>query len=217
MVHAYKRSNVLKRYIKMFWLLHIAAVIAFTYASEDDAAYCPNGGLSERDVNETLLVINNGRAILASGMQLNKFSDDSLKLKNSPPAKHMFKMTYDCALEQIASEVVANLDCVDDLSGQEPANGYFFYKCGRHYQNYDFSYRIWSFLDLIDTEGFSSSITNQSVTYTNNSEFNSKIYANLMRADASKIGCAYADCPKSSDYYDSDYNNTMYLCITNQK
>ncbi|CAJ0601493.1 unnamed protein product [Cylicocyclus nassatus] len=194
----------------MLWLLYIAAVhISASSASKEDDAYCPNGSVSETFVYQTLSLINNKRLILASGLQINGYVDhDNAKnlFTKLPPAKFLPEMTYDCALEQNATEALAPYSESDDQL--QLVNGHFLYSLHSGCENWtdDFIRDIFA----VDSDGFFSEIKSQFVIYMDE-HGNSRVYVDLMRADVSRIGCSSKTSIKNKHEY------CIYLCIINQK
>ncbi|CAJ0601438.1 unnamed protein product [Cylicocyclus nassatus] len=190
-----------------FALVHVTTLSAL----EGDDAYCPNGSVSETSVYQMLSLINNKRLILASGLQINGYVDhDNAKnlFTKLPPAKFLPEMTYDCALEQNATEALALYNESEDQL--QLVNGHFLYSL--YYGCEDW---MDDFLDDIlaaDFYGFSYVIESQSVKYMDE-HGNSRVYVDLMRADVSRIGCSSKKLVKKNQYEDC----CIYLCIINQK
>ncbi|CAJ0601506.1 unnamed protein product [Cylicocyclus nassatus] len=128
-----------------------------------------------------------------------------IAVKKLPPAKYLSKMAYDCELERIANTAVtvkwSGEEC-DQYS--EQTRGYFL----------SFAFGDMTLLDSFEKE-FSImrkfNITDQWVTYTNDTFGYTRNYADLMRANASRIGCASKGCHGVGAWY------TAYFCVINQE
>ncbi|CAJ0601592.1 unnamed protein product, partial [Cylicocyclus nassatus] len=154
----------------------------------EDGIHCDGGDFWTSEVDEILWMINHKRMLLASGLQLNGDPSNGYGLQRQlPPAENMRNMTYDCNLEQEARSLVAKMCPNKGMDLEEPDKGYLFVEPLR----YPVSRALWDKLGSIDIVGFSSFSfdMDQVVKFTDHNRNNLTTYANLMRADASKIGC----------------------------
>ncbi|CAJ0610080.1 unnamed protein product [Cylicocyclus nassatus] len=194
----------------MLWLICLVLIISKP-VSAGGATFCKNGNISEDDVSQTLALINSRRTVLASGLQLNiSDGDDGPVLGLDPPARNMRKMTYDCAVEQKARDLLATMSC-DELYNGETEVGKIDLERGFFFSGYE-SIQIILRLYLNSLFDWAVLASNSSVKYKYRHWGFSNINGNLMRADASKLGCASRECRENNDF---PYNH--YLCMTDQR
>ncbi|CAJ0609784.1 unnamed protein product [Cylicocyclus nassatus] len=221
---AYKKESN-EPIMKMLWPKYLAISIIFILfglnvseadqSSDEGVAYCKNGITSNLEVRSSIIAkINDYRQRVAAGEQKNGWTawsgqpgdvpSDNLYL---PPAKNMKKVSYDCSLEKEASRILTKMECSKDISEQqEPTRGFVF---GSRDDLHDIPF---GYLGAHLHKIYWHRLTRVApVTYTKNDE-GLKIYANMMRDTASRIGCANRTCYESS----SGENIYMRLCITDQ-
>ncbi|CAJ0601442.1 unnamed protein product [Cylicocyclus nassatus] len=165
----------------------IIYVLPELIAWEYGPAYCKTAnGADEHWVDRYLTTFNHQREALAHGLQEDTYGA-------LPPAKNMNKLMWDCALEQEAKDFLAKQDC-DLLTGrkeglEEPDKGYAYFITAPI-----------PLFHLTDDYYFSdvSDVSDQIVRYMDGDE-PLKQWANIMRANASKVGCANITCRLNDD------------------
>ncbi|CAJ0601471.1 unnamed protein product [Cylicocyclus nassatus] len=146
------------------------------------APFCKDCKLTRRQVDDILDIVNDRRSLLLRHRQPN--GHEGLL----PQAKIMPKLSWCCGLEKQALR--ANIRHCPSASPRAPRGNALVYDAD-YDNNYKISDVLRKILSSIDSESLSD-IHGTSVRYSG--EVDLKAYANLMRCDATKIGCAWVKC-----------------------
>ncbi|KHJ85241.1 SCP-like protein [Oesophagostomum dentatum] len=141
---------------------------------------CSNNGITDADRKLFLDYHNEARLRVAKGIEPNKVGYMN-------PAKNMYKLQWDCEMEQQAQDSIA--DCMEGYSSWDMGQNILMWESDS--QITDPSAFINATLDNWWSSGKQYGVTDSENRYTSGYLYS---FANMVYSEATKLGCAYKGC-----------------------
>ncbi|CAJ0601525.1 unnamed protein product [Cylicocyclus nassatus] len=184
------------------------------------ATQCTNNAMESDNATAVLNLVNAAREKLAGGSQNNGKDKDPL-----PKAGDINKLEWDCDLEANLQVDIDAFDCKGNTFIPAVQVTTFYVYDNIYHGDYDgtnygdtpvLTNLVKTYLDQIDSVGSEAFVVvdEQVVTSNDSNIFNAvEQYAELMRADATKLACSHKQCPSAADRPEL----YVYVCCTDKE